>query len=364
MNFRFLFVRRFFTIACLALFAWSGFFDVSAQKPEATPATENKQSSARVVDSSKSESSETAATAENSEANAKNEAFAGENLIHLGDVIDIDVLGSVEYDWRGQLDSSGFLTALPYAKNSVFGLCHTEDELAGSIAAAYAEFLRNPQVVVRVVDRSARQQAKIFGAVKTPLRLQIERPARLNEIIVSAGGITERASGEIKVFRPANISCNSPHQVQAESQILAIKISDLLAGKSEANPSIRMGDIVTVEEAKPIFVTGDVSAPQTVFFRNQKITLTRAVASAGGTGKDTSKITIFRRAAGNAPKIIEADYQKILKNPAEDIALEAFDIVEVGERAGGKTAKSQTPFPGVGETNQLDLTNLPLRIFN
>ena len=363
MNFRFLFVRRFFTIACLALFAWSGFFDVSAQKPEATPATENKQSSARVVDSSNAESGE-AATTENSEANAKNETFAGENLIHLGDVIDIDVLGSLEYDWRGQLDSSGFLTALPYTKNSVFGLCHTEEELAGSIAVAYAEFLRNPQIIVRVVDRSARQQAKIFGAVKTPLRLQIERPAHLNEIIVSAGGITERASGEIKIFRPANLSCSSPHQVQAESQVLAIKISDLLAGKSEANPLIRMGDIVTIEEAKPIFVTGDVAAPQTVFFRNQKITLTRAVASAGGTGKDTSKITIFRRTADGISKTIEADYQKILKNQSEDVVLEAFDIVEVGERAGGKTAKSQTPFPVAGETNQSNLTNLPLRIFN
>jgi protein involved in polysaccharide export with SLBB domain len=295
--------------------------------------------------------------------------FVEEELIHLGDVIDVDVLGSVEYDWRGQLDSEGFLSALPFAATSVFALCSTEREVAGSVVAAYTKVLRDPQVVVRVVDRSAREQARLLGAIRTPVRLQIERPVKLNEAIILAGGITERASGEIKIFRPANLSCAGLAKAQANSDTLSIKISDLLAGKPEANPLIHTGDVVTIEEASPIYVTGGVSAPQTVFYRGQKMTLTRALASAGGvlSESDATKIYVYRRAAtaaGNT-KIYLLNLEKIRKKQDADFELEAFDIIEVpSSRAAEREDQARAPVIPGWEKNESAAQNLPLRVIN
>lgn len=336
---------------------------IFAQKPKPEPPPVISQTSAQL-------SEEKAAKPEKGENKPSEKAaaistVASEELIHLGDVIDIDVLGSLEYDWRGKLDAEGFLSAIPYTKEPILGLCRTEDELAANLAAAYAKFLKKPEIVVRVVDRAARQQARIFGAVRTPMRFQIERPVRLNEILVLAGGIGERASGEIKIFRPANLSCDSARGAQPESETLAIKISELLSGKEAANPLVRTGDIVTVEEAKPIFVTGGVAAPQAIFLRaNQKMTLTRAVASAGGTIKNASKAVVFRRSSDGASELIEADLEKIRKNQAADVSLEALDIVEVSGTVSARADKTKPPTIAGFETNQTNQTNLPLRVVN
>src|SRR5687767_3145839 len=63
------------------------------------------------------------------------------NLIHLGDLIDVDVLGSFEYDWRGTLNNEGFLAGLENLESQVFALCRSEEQLASEIAKAYGKFL-------------------------------------------------------------------------------------------------------------------------------------------------------------------------------------------------------------------------------
>src|SRR5687767_9091315 len=66
------------------------------------------------------------------------------NLIHLGDLIDVDVVGSFEYDWRGTLTPEGFLNGLESLESEVFALCRSEEQLASEIAKAYGKFLRDP----------------------------------------------------------------------------------------------------------------------------------------------------------------------------------------------------------------------------
>src|SRR5689334_5322259 len=102
------------------------------------------------------------------------------NLIHLGDLVDVDVLGSIEYDWRGTLTPEGFLNGLDSLENQVFGLCRSEDDIAREIAKSYSKILRNPQVVVKILDRSNRPNSTLFGAVKKPQRFQIKRTVFLN----------------------------------------------------------------------------------------------------------------------------------------------------------------------------------------
>ena len=105
-------------------------------------------------------------------------------LIHLGDVIDVDVIGSTEYDWRGTITPEGFLDAFDQIAKQVFALCRSEDEIAAEIAIEYGRILREPSVRVSIIDRSNRALARIDGAVRTPYRFRIQRPVRLNELIV------------------------------------------------------------------------------------------------------------------------------------------------------------------------------------
>lgn len=304
------------------------------------------------------------------------------NLVHFGDLIDVDVVGSLEYDWRGTLNPEGFLNGIDFTENPVFALCRSEQEIAAEVARAYAKILREPKVVVRILDRSNRPLAFLYGAVKTPQRFQIKRPIYLNELIIVSGGLTEKASGEIQIFRSKNLNCQQDlekksvlangdgekHERFVEASQdngankINIRISDLLTGKKEANPQILSGDIVTVLEAESIYVVGGVANPKQISSRSQ-ITLSRAVASAGGVMKtaDQKKITIFRREAGET-KIIEADLEKIKLGEAEDLILRAFDIVEVAQT--GRERNKFSPVLKLAEPDGKNTAALPLRIID
>ncbi len=303
------------------------------------------------------------------------------DLIHLGDTLDVDILGSVEYDWRGTLTPEGFLSGLNFIEEPVFAQCKTEMEVAESVAKGYAKLLRDPKVVVRVIDRSKRPVSTIFGAIKKEQRLQIQRPVHLNELIVISGGLTDRASGEIQIFRPKNISCVEAFRNEQQknagaekqevfvqtsqssgSETVSVKISDLLKGKENSNPEIYSGDIITILEADPVYVIGGVVAPKRISSRLQT-TLSRAIASAGGFTKDSdpTKITIFRR-DGRETKVIEANFKEIENDAGKDISLQAYDVVDVGVKGRGKSKFA--PIVREDELSGSKTANLPLKIID
>ncbi len=297
------------------------------------------------------------------------------DLIQFGDLIDVDVVGSIEFDWRGTLNPEGFLDGISFTEDQIYGLCRSEAAISEEVARAYSRILREPKVVVRILDRSNRAVSVISGAVKTAQRLQIRRAVFLNELIVISGGLTDQASGEIQIFRPKNLSCAATEPagetrdrfVSAASQdngsqFINVKISDLLSGKKEANPQILNGDIITVLEAQSIYVIGGVAAPKKISFRSQ-ITLTRAIDSAGGLIKnaDPTKVTIFRRSGGET-KIIETDLEKIKAKKADDLVLQALDIVEVAQK--GREKRKYPPVIGGFDNAEESSAKLPLRVID
>lgn len=292
------------------------------------------------------------------------------NLVHFGDLIDVDVIGSFEYDWRGTLTPEGFLDGLDKIEKQIYALCKSEDDLAAEIAVEYGKALRNPNVAVKILDRSNRAVAFLDGAVKFPQRFQIRRAVFLNELLIVAGGITDSSSGEIQIFRPDNLNCETRIEVKAGeplragqgngSSTMLIKIVDLLSGRKEANPQVFSGDIITVLDASPIYMIGGVNVPKQISSRSQ-MTLTRAIATAGGLAKEgvEDKITIFRR-DGKQSRVIEADLRKIRSNLAEDPILQAFDIVEVAQK--GRESRKFPPIVEVRRISGDKLAKLPLRI--
>ena len=292
---------------------------------------------------------------------------AQSNLVHFGDLIEVDVIGSFEFDWRGSLTPEGFLDGLDTVEDQVYALCRTEEELSAVIQKGLAKTLRDPKVAVRILDRSNRAVAFLTGAVRTPTRFQIKRPIYLNELLIMSGGITDRSSGEISIFRPANVSCTDPKKsTESEflkasqpggAETLSVRISDLLRGDPNSNPRILSGDIVTVSEAFPVYVIGGVTSPQQIPLRNQ-LTLSRAISMAGGLAKEgNTNIKIFRR-EGRETKSVEIDLQKVTGGQAEDPILKPFDIIDVPEK--GKPARIRPPV--IEGNSRVGFTTLPLRV--
>jgi len=274
------------------------------------------------------------------------------DLVHHGDLLDVDVLGGLEFDWRGRINPEGFIDGLDGVSEPIPALCRPVSDVAKDIARAYAKFLRNPETVVKIVDKSARPLALIDGAITTPSRLRLNRWPTLREVIVLGGGITGEANGEIQIFRPGNASCgdkdNSP-------ETLSIPVKSLLSGAADANPRIRHGDLITIKRADIIYVVGGVVNPGQISSR-ETTTLSKVIAASGGLAEhaDSARVSVTRR-EGDSVKATEYDLAKIVKKVVDDPILKAFDVVEVGRKG---TAK-QTYQPPDAEAPR---PALPLRV--
>jgi polysaccharide export outer membrane protein len=262
-------------------------------------------------------------------------------LLGPGDVLDIRVFGQPELSTsHAQIDSEGNLSSLPFLEQPIPAKCRTDKQIQKDVAAAYAKFINNPQVSVRVAERNSRQPATVFGAVRQSSRIEMKRRVRLNEIIAVSGGFTERASGTIQILHTEPLMCPEPGEEEQAQPIdgtkiplQIVKITELRSGKAEANPVIRPGDYVLVTEAEPVYITGAVASPNGVYLRDQ-LTLTRALAMVGGTRKEAklSEVLIYRQAPGSTKQeIIKVDVSAIKKNEAPDPLLQPYDVIEVKE---------------------------------
>lgn len=275
--------------------------------------------------------------------------------VHQGDVIEIDVIGSIEYDWRGTLDPEGNLAGYDVIEDKVFARCRSVDEIAKAVGERLSGTLRDPRVAVRILDSAGRFPAVVEGAVAQPTRFLFRRPARLIELIVLAGGLTEDGSGSIVITRAPGRGCIQA--ASAETEYIRVSVGDLLAGK--ANPPITFGDLVTLVGARPVYVLGGVANPGRLFVRSE-MTLSRAVAMAGDLTRDAQpeRITVFRRSA-EGQALIEADLLKIRAGTAEDPILKPFDVVDVPVK--GRSAPRLPP-ADPADTAAGDTQRLPLRV--
>ena len=294
-----------------------------------------------------------------------------EDLVHFGDLIDVDVVGGFEFDWRGKLNPEGFLDGLDGFSKPVYGLCRSENQIAADVALVYGKILRDPKVVVRIIDRSDRAVVRLEGAVRTPTRFRLRRKAFLREILVLGGGLTDGANGQITIFRPGNVSCTlSAASTLSEnkgevardniSRTINIKISELLEGKEVANPQVLSGDLIRVLTSDPIYIIGAVNNPRPVYAREQ-LSLSRVVAIAGGLAKgaDAGRVSIFRR-DGVETKIIEADLDRIKRGESVDEVLKPFDIIDVA--AKGSQRRKYPPVRSRDESRDKTRAELPLKV--
>jgi len=265
--------------------------------------------------------------------------------IGVGDVLDIRVFNKPQFSREGvRVDGRG-LIRMPLIPGEIQAACHTEQELASEITARYLDYLRNPQVDVFIKEYQS-QPVAVLGAVRVPSRFQLQRRVRLLELLSHVGGPTETAGRSIQIVHTAMPSiCENPAQVESDANSGALdnyKLSETMKGEEQANPYVHPGDVVSIPEAEQAFVVGNVLHPTAIPLR-ESITVSRAIAMSGGTLPDTKsdRVRIVRQPPGSSAKTeIYVDLKAVDRQKAEDVVLQAGDIVDVPTSSGKRLLRS------------------------
>ena len=259
-------------------------------------------------------------------------------LLGPGDEITGKVLGEPDFDFVTTVNEDGKIVFFDKLVNAN---CRTEAELKADVTKILEKYLRSPQLSLRVTDRKSKPPATVYGEVRTPSQVVLMRRVTLMEVISFVGGPTEEAGGTIRVFRTQPPICTEDYgesdwklessefgKVPSKTFIM----SNVKLGTDSSNPVIYPGDVILVEKASPVYVTGEVANPQAVLIKEGGLSLFDAVSKLGGPKQQakTKDIKIYRRKANSdTNEMISANYDLIRTGKQKDIMLQPYDVVVV-----------------------------------
>ena len=280
-------------------------------------------------------------------------------LVGVGDELTVKVMNEPQFDFVADIDGDGNFQ-VPFFDQTIAAKCHTEEQLRKDVAKLLSKYLRSPQISLRATQRRSRPAAVISGEVRNQQRVELPRETRLLELISFAGGVTEDAGGMIQVFRTTPPMCGEnleENNWKAESGLdvpsRLYSLSSLRLGRDEANPVIYPGDVIIVQKASPVYINGEVVAPQGIYLKEGGTSLIEAIAKVNGVLRtaQTKDIKISRLKANSKEReIISVNYDLIKKGKQKDVMLEPYDIVEVGKAKKSIAQLVLETVTGVGQT--------------
>lgn len=237
-------------------------------------------------------------------------------LIGPGDKVHVEVVGEPAMSGDKPVEADGSVQ-LPHA-GRVFIAGYTLGGATEQLTARLRDgYLRNPQVVVTVVQLGSKN-VTISGGVGTQGEYPFTSASLyLSELLVRAGGLIDHSAPKAELWR------DSP----AGRQVIPVDLQRLGAGDRAADVALLPGDHLEVPPALQIFVDGHVQKPGQLVFR-EGMTVTQAIAAAGGTNGTalTTKVKVIR---GEEQTMV--NLRKVLKGTDADVALRPGDHVYVPE---------------------------------
>lgn len=290
--------------------------------------------------------SSTSASPAEHKASASTGASDERYRIGPGDILDIKVFGKPQFNREGvRVDPRGMIR-MPLIKQEIEAACHTEAELEAIVSESLKEYVLEPQVTVQIKEYQSEPVA-VLGAVRTPSRFQLQRRVRLLELLTFVAGPAENAGRTVQVVHAGtrNLCGNSRGDAEADSVASVVdsyQLTDTLRGDEKSNPFVQAGDVVSIAVADQVYVIGNVIHPTSIAL-TEPMTVSRAIAMAGGTALDTKKnaIHIIRQTPGTTDKKeILVDLEAINRHKAEDVVLVANDIIDVPASGGKRLFRS------------------------
>lgn len=261
------------------------------------------------------------------------------------DQITIRALDAEEISDRPlRIDMSGYIRLPMVGRLRASGL--TIEQLEAQLVARLKTFIREPEVSVSITEFRS-QPVSVIGAVKNPGVHQLQGRKSLIEILSLAGGLNTDAGHTIKITRrlewgriPLRSGADDP---TGQFSVAQVSVKAIMEAKNpEENIIVRPYDVISVPRAEMVYVTGQV-VRSGGFVLNERETLSvlQALSLAGGLGSTASpqNSRILRPALGAAGRAeIAVDLKKILAGKAQDLPLQAEDILFVPGSAPKKAA--------------------------
>jgi polysaccharide export outer membrane protein len=207
---------------------------------------------------------------------------SGSNSIVTGYTVDGG--GMVQFAYVGMLQVAGL----------------TEAQARDLLARRLGEYVRNPQVTLRI---QAYRSKRIYldGEVHTPgLQILNDVPMTLPEAINRAGGFTSTAD-------------RSSVAVTRGDKTVIVNLPELIEkGANPSNIMLRDGDLVRVYSASDskVFVLGEVARASTITLNNGKLSLNEALGDAGGVSQysgDAQQVYVVRGKDEKKPVVYHLD---------------------------------------------------------
>lgn len=259
-------------------------------------------------------------------------------LLSPGDELLVKVLGEEQFGFTASVDENGMIS-VPFAEKQVVAKCKSESELRGEVSTLLGKYLRNPQMSMQITKRTV-IPVTVYGEVNKPQEFDLRRKATLIELLANSGGVKEDAGGSIQVFRPIKPACsidesanwrsNPNDPLDVPSRIFSL--ANMAKGGEDVNPIIYPGDVIIVDKAVPVYITGEVLTPGGIYLKEDGLTLTQAIGKIGGFRREakTKDVRIQRRKQGSTDlEYISVNYDLIKAKKQPDVMLQAYDIVEV-----------------------------------
>ncbi len=165
-------------------------------------------------------------------------AFTKEYRIGIGDNLKVDVYRNPDLSVGVTVRPDGKIT-VPVAGDIAVG-GHTPEEVSKVVAAALAEYVRDPIVTTTVVGMGSNEyltRVRVTGAVTTPTSMPYRNGMTVLDVVLEAGGVNEFANPSGTVL------------YRASGEHLKVRLDRLLKGADmSTNYAVKPGDLIAVPE--------------------------------------------------------------------------------------------------------------------
>jgi polysaccharide export outer membrane protein len=282
------------------------------------------------------------------------------NLIDSGDLLEVTILTPVDKELPEpaslRVNGKGYVSVPPIGEVAVAGLLPDAAEAAiATLGIERQMYVTRPQVTVKIADKQV-NRVQVVGEVEKQGEVELRRGgSTLLAAIVAAGGLTDEASLEVEIRRPARrlappdvfeagfspAAGGGVQQVSYEAAAASEATSERVnlmeaANLGERGHYLNDGDVVHVGKRPPraIHVIGLVNAPGEYEIKpNEEVRLLDAMAKAGWKKLPIAdKVSVYRQVPGKEDPIrIKGSLREAQRNGAANIPLMPNDVVAVEE---------------------------------
>ena len=207
-------------------------------------------------------------------------------VLGVGDVVRVNVFQQPDMTTETRVSETGTITVPLLGPVAVAGATAKRAEERIVALLKSRGFVRDPQVVVTVLQFKSRQ-VSVLGLVSRPGRYSLEEGVyRLSDVLALAGGALPDGADEVTLVRV----------IDGKSQKYSVDLPSLFkSGDFTNNPEIIAGDSIYVARAPLFYIYGEVNRPGA--FRIEKgMTVMQALSMGCGISqRGTEKNVELRR---------------------------------------------------------------------